>query len=138
MKNYFKKKKRTKKKGISMLALVITIVVIIIIALVAFAASTRMVDEANYSTYSNNFSEVETFFEKTSVNMHGKGESALVMNVKGIVKSRSESFVDHPRPSFLPYFFSILRYSTLKSIEGAFPPSLYAAMPIFTFSSSNS
>ncbi|MBR3887542.1 MAG: leucine-rich repeat domain-containing protein [Clostridia bacterium] len=49
----------------------ITVVVIIILALVAFASSTRMIDEANYSTYSNNFSEVETFFEKTSVNMHG-------------------------------------------------------------------
>lgn len=70
MKNYFKKKKQIN-KGISMLSLVITVVVIIILALVAFAASTRMVDEANYSTYSNNFSEVETFFEKTSVNMHG-------------------------------------------------------------------
>ena len=57
--------------GVSMLTLVITIVVIIILALIAFAASTRTVEEANYSTYVNNVSEVGTFFEDTSVKMHG-------------------------------------------------------------------
>ena len=57
--------------GVSMLTLVITIVIIIILALIAFAASTRTVEEANYSTYVNNVSEVGTFFEDTSVKMHG-------------------------------------------------------------------
>ncbi len=57
--------------GVSMLTLVITIVVIIILALLAWALSTRTVEEANYSTYVNNVSEVGTFFEDTSVKMHG-------------------------------------------------------------------
>ncbi len=64
-------KLKNNNSGVSMLTLVITIVVIIILALIAFAASTRTVEEANYSTYVNNVSEVGTFFEDTSVKMHG-------------------------------------------------------------------
>ncbi len=53
-----------------MLSLVITIIVILILAAIAFASSTKVIDEADYSNYVNNLSEVSTFFEKTSVNMH--------------------------------------------------------------------
>ncbi|MBR3888485.1 MAG: InlB B-repeat-containing protein [Clostridia bacterium] len=95
-----------KNKGISMLSLVITIIVIIILAAVAFANSTKTIDEANFSNYTNDVSEVGTFFKKTSVEMHGsdllKNNPMRDEQIYNFVAKGGETFDDFLKPSDVP------------------------------------
>ena len=54
-----------------MLSLVIIIIVVLILAAIAFANSASTIEEANYSSYSNNVGEVAFWFKETSVSLHG-------------------------------------------------------------------
>lgn len=89
-----------------MLSLVITIIVIIILAAVAFANSTRTIDEANFSNYTNDVSEVGTFFEKTSVEMHGsdllKNNPMRDEQIYNFVAKGGETIDDFLKPSDVP------------------------------------
>lgn len=89
-----------------MLSLVITIIVIIILAAVAFANSTRTIDEANFSNYTNDVSEVGTFFKKTSVEMHGsdllKNNPMRDEQIYNFVAKGGETIDDFLKPSDVP------------------------------------
>ena len=74
--------KRRKQKGISMVSLVITIIVMLILVAVAYGASLQTVDEADYSKYVSDFSDVATAFEEKSMTV--KGEKAADSNQKNI------------------------------------------------------
>ena len=57
-----------------MISLVITIILIIILASVTFLGSKSTIDNATYSTYVNNVSEVVAAFEKTTLDMNSEEE----------------------------------------------------------------
>ncbi len=100
-----------------MLSLVITIIVIIILAAVAFGNSTRTIEEANFSNYTNDVSEVRTFFEKTSVQMHGsellKDVTMRDEQIYNFVAKGGKTIDDFLKPLDLPDYTIIEEYAEI-------------------------